>query len=407
MDSHKEFFVEYIERYSTRDILREDYYEVVQEIRKSMMPKIGIEKLDMLEYKKSILHMIKSKFRDEFDYNFSDEELQENRVKNIKGLENTKVTKIISKALNNYKEKHQRNNIYFDYNREFKFLDYFHKIANENEEFYISSDPNDLLLAYEKISTCVSPDGDNIANIFQWLVSPFTYIAYTRDTNKEGELVINNRAIVYIDYGNRVASIGNIYGSYNVMFQVSIMKWLKENHFSIALEPSDWFAFHDLYYTESGLSSVKDFVDFFNISVVDKEYSKRISIHSVPYYIDIIGDAITGHGYGKPKLYLLDSEIRSSSGMLLYSDEAICGDCGEVVSSDEYDYDGEVCDYCAQFTSRNYCEDCGEHYLDSDFDFEEDLCSSCAFERAEKDNADEEYERERDEKLLEEAENGL
>jgi hypothetical protein len=403
---HKELFESQLALYSQRDLVREDFYEVVQEIRKGMIPRTEIPRLDMLKYKRAILSMIKEKFREEFQYDFTDQELEENRVKNIKGLENAKVTKVISKAIESYQKKKQ-SLVFYDHGRETQFLDQFNKIQNENETFFISSDPVDLLLAYSEVQTCVSPDGDNIANIFQWLASPYTYIAYSRSTNKEGVYTIRNRSIIYLDYAKKIASIGSIYGSYNLMFQLSIMEWLKNNRYKIALSSGYVFSQSCLYYTESSLQRIEDFSKFFNLQVMDESlnFNEKTCIHSRPYYIDVVGDAITGGHYTAEDLVY--SGLKSSRGCLLNEDEEICGDCGEITDSSHFDYDYELCEDCAQYTDRNYCSHCDHHYPDSEFDFFHDECISCVKEQGfaqspnENPNAYDEW---KDEQLLKEEE---
>lgn len=398
MNEHRETFYRHLNAYDTRDILRGDFYETVMEIRKGMIPRTRFEKLDMLKYKRAILFMVKEKFRDNFTYDFTDDEVIENRVKTIKGLENTKITKVISKAIK------ENDNVF---SRDTKFLDYFHKLQDEDEEYYLSSDPNDLLQAYSDVSTCVSPNGDNIANIFQFLTSPYIYIAYTkRNILGEHDKEIKNRAIVYLDFANRVFSLGQIYGSFNMMFELALLSFLRREEFNISTSVQSYFNLETLHYMESGTGDLQYYASFFGMKDLRKDsYDKRISIHSKPYYINVENDAITGDGIfglGITTKHLINIGIKSARGTLLDEYEEICGDCGEIVGSEYYDYDYELCDSCLQYADRNYCERCDNSFPDSEFDMHMDMCNSCAYEAEEEDNADEQYERHRDEQLLKE-----
>jgi hypothetical protein len=389
LELKREEFEEMIDRYTRRDLVREDFFEVTHELAEYKLPRTQMESVPMLDYKKVIVNSIEKKNQKENFYNFTDEELVENRIKNNKELLNMKITKILVKDLKDATRFSST-----------QIVDYFHKLPNENETYYISGEPNDLLKAYTEVSTCISPDGDNIADMFQFLVSPVIHIAFTGD--------FKSRVMVFLDKQTRTASIGKVYGKYNLMLEMSVMKWLIDNHYSLSKEPSTHFSVYQLFYYDHPYSDLVGAFEFMGGVIADEldPVSSKIQIFEKPdgkeenYKTDLI----TGGLNNTTSTTII--ELRSSRGMLIEEDEEVCSNCGYVVDSDYYNYDYEMCENCYEEEPHCYCESCDENYHEENFDFEENSCIECAQMIIEEREAEEEADRLREEKLLEVLENG-
>ena len=87
--------------------------------------------------------------------------------------------------------------------------------------------------AYTKIGTCVSPEGDNQSNMLKFLVSPHTYIAYDED--------FSARMMIYANFDKKTVFLHNVYGNYDYMFALTIVKYFVDNGFAFSGDLSDGF----------------------------------------------------------------------------------------------------------------------------------------------------------------------
>jgi hypothetical protein len=278
-----------------------------------------------------------------------------------------------------------------------QFLDYFNKLPFENDEYYISGQPLDILESYIEVDTCVSPGGDNVANMFQFLVSPMVHVAFTRDKS--------TRMLVFLDQEKKIAAINRVYGKYNLMLEFSILKWLRDKGYSIAQNFIDYFDGSGLYYVENKGTDMRRILKYFDVPIKSHvNFNERTDIFLRPKGLKTIGDLITGSSYvvaGIQEHLTTTSELKSSSGTLLDHYEEICGGCGDIVSSDYYNYDHSLCDYCYQDADIHYCQECGGDYCYEDYDFDEIMCYNCSSERKEEEtDVDNEVDRMREDAVI-------
>ncbi len=362
---NREKFDDLIYRFGPRDILREDFFDAVMELSEYKIAKTYMPAIPMIEYKRAIVEMVNTVIQEKQKaFYFTDEELTENRIINDPANKNMKITKLLTKKIkevSNY------------YNTQ--FLDYFHKLPSEDDEYYISGQPLDILESYIKVDTCVSPDGDNVANMFQFLVSPVVHVAFTRDKS--------SRALVFIDQENKVAAINRVYGKYNLMLEYALLNWLGRKGYKIAENFNEYFSGHGLYYTENRSADIKRLLGYFNIPLQEPtNFSERVGLFLRPSGLKTKGDLITGGNfYDYESNYTTVSDLRSSGGTVLHSDEEFCSGCGDVVLNDYYNFDYDLCEYCYQDAEVHYCEECGNDYSYENYDLDENMCNHCLWER--------------------------
>ena len=381
-DREKDFY-ELINEYDHRDMIREDFFNAVEAVAKHKLPKTSVAELSMITYKRVILETIRQRYEKDTEIgDFSDEELLENRVKSIPELKDMKITKFLTnkiKSVSQYASTQE--------------LDFFHKLPTDNNEYFVSGDPLDILNAYKKVSTCVSPGGDNIANIFQFLAAPMIHIAFDKD--------INTRMLVYIDKKNKVFATNLVYGKFNLMLEISVIKHFIDKGYNYSLHNTDYFSGAGLCYSESNRAFPEKVLTLLRGSMQPKlEYFDRTSLFEKPEGFDYEGDIITGSRWTTELTH--DDDIRSGSGMLMYDHEAYCGSCGYVIDGDEYDYDIEMCYDCRSNEPHEYCNECSEYRYEHEMDYDEGICVYCK-ERLEE-QADYEADLAREEEYIKELE---
>jgi hypothetical protein len=373
---NKEKFNNLIDRFSYRNIIREDFFESVMELAEYKIDKTYVPAIPMIDYKRAIVGMVNDIVKErQVNYYFTDEELLENRIINDLSNKDMKITKLLTKKVkevSNYMST--------------QFLDYFNKLPIENDEYYISGNPIDILESYIEVDTCVSPGGDNIANIFQFLVSPMVHVAFTKDKS--------SRMLVFVDQEKKIAATNRVYGKYNLMLEFSVLKWLGRNGYSVAEKFNDYFSSDGLYYSESRGSDMRLLLEHFDIPMESPvNFSERVDMFVRPKGLKTVGDLITGSSYSYASDDVVEhltttSDLRSASGMLLFSDEEFCRECGDVISNDYYNYDFEMCSYCYEDAEINYCEECGNDYSYDNFDLDENMCNHCLWERNREEETD-------------------
>lgn len=356
-DREKDFYG-LINEYNHRDMIREDFFNAVEAVAEYKLAKTSITELSMITYKRVILEMIRQRYEKDTEIgDFSDEELLENRVKSIPELKDMKITKFLSnkiKSVSQYASTQE--------------LDFFHKLPTDNNEYFVSGDPLDILNAYKEVSTCVSPGGDNIANIFQFLAAPMIHIAFDKN--------IDTRMLVFIDEKNKVFATNLVYGKFNLMLEISVIKHFIDKGYNYSLHNTDYFSGAGLCYSESNRAFPEKVVTLLRGSMQPKlEYFDRTNLFQRPEGFDYKGDVITGSSYTSDLTH--DDEIRSGSGMLMYDHEAYCGSCGYITDSDEYDYDMDMCYSCRSDEPHEYCNDCCEYRYEHEMDYDNGICNFC------------------------------
>lgn len=338
--------------------MRIDYVDVVLDIRKEIMEDITIPKVDMLTYKRAIVEQIKKEYDNTREYNFTDEELMENRVKHSIENKDMKITKLLTKQI----QKNAR------YGRNDQRLDYFHKLPTDTKEYYMTGDPSVMTRMYIDVDTCISPGGENQAAILQYLLSPYFYIVYSND--------YKNRMLVVLDKERKLISASRVYGGYDFMMGLSFAQWCIDNDYSFVSRNYYFFDNESLQYVDSTDSTITGLIEYLHGDVVNDWAKPLLNPFTKPEHCTFQGDAITGHNMPESLSSLSTIErIHSSSYSIMDGSTQYCSECGDHVSEDDYDeYEG-MCHDCA--ANHNYCEQCDDHYHGSDYDFDKGLCNYC------------------------------
>lgn len=334
-----------------------DMAEASLEIRSGMHPRIELEPIDMLTYKKAILFDFSREYGFIEDMSFSDMEIENNRF--LGGVhKDRKITKVLTELIKQE----------LPYRTEQR-LDFFSKLRKPNNKYYIDSDPIKLMEAYTKIGTCVSPEGDNQSNMLKFLVSPHTYIAYDED--------FSARMMIYANFDKKTVFLHNVYGNYDYMFALTIVKYFVDNGFAFSGDLSDGFSAGYMSYTDSHSSRFMNHVEFFGglrgIPYPEKR-EERTNLWTQPSWYHSHIDAISGgHLYDHTYTALFD--FHDGSGYILEEGYEHCRECGEIVSGDDYDFDTEMCNSCSDY--RNWCDECQEYHSADDYNFEANMCNDC------------------------------
>lgn len=330
-----------------------DLAKKIFEIRSGMMKRTLIPQVDMLTYKKAILYDLKQEYANISNFEFTDEEIDSNRISTGENKDR-KITKVLT-------EKIRENHMYYSEQR----LDFFNKLRYPDTEYYIDSDPIAFADAYKKIRTCLSPNGENQSNFVKFLLSAYAYIVV--------DIRMNNRMLVLLNPEQKVAFLHNVYGGYDYMMSLSVVKFLVDEGYSFAKNLDDAFDLdYFMRYIDADEFRFLSHVEYFNGKIYDKY--QPIDLWLQPYWYHSHIDALTDDHMPDHK-YTTMSNVHDSYESILPEGKEYCGDCGEIVDANDYDFDSEICYYCAG--NRNYCEACGE-YTDADhFHFEEQLCDWC------------------------------
>lgn len=352
---------------------QENWIENVFEVRSGMHPKIEIQPVDMMLYKKTILEELmldftkKSPFDSDdsniakIDMNFTEQELIENRISQGPNS-GQKITKLLHKAM------------YGTDGRTLQVLDFFHKLRTENNVSTIESCPIAMLEAYTRVQTCISAGGQNQSSILKYLFSPFTYIINSGSKK--------SRMVAFIDFPNKKVFLNPVYGEFDKMFEISVIQYFIKEGFEF-LDDFRYFSVDDSYYVDRHEFPYKTVVKILNGKIFDvykngQSYSK--DIFQKPDWVKYKGDglAINNNYYEGLTTSL---ELHDQDG--IYDSESyFCSQCGCTVGVDEYNFDCECCYECSNDyeEEHTYCEKCGSTVDNDDYDFENDCCYDCAEE---------------------------
>lgn len=344
--------------------LNPNFYEDVMEARRNMPVRIDLPKVDMNTYKRAIIHDI---FQNINSYEVeeketirpTEQELEANRFLDGE-YKGRKVTRVLTELS---RQGVGRNN---------QKLDFFHKLRNDKNEYYITSDPTEIVEGFVDIETCFSPDGENKSVVVSYLASPHTYMA----KDKFGTV----RMTIYADMENKKVFLHGVYGSYDYMFSLAVVNYFVEEGFSFSMNLGDYFDVPHLEYTDAILCSFEENIKFLGGKTLGGYHGPMLNIWTRPDGEKDAVDIVTGDAsfFEGDHYYTTATELHTSSygHMILTSDSHWCGECDGIVDSHSYDYDYEMCSDCAG--NRNWCEDCGE-FIEADYyNFEVNACDFCA-----------------------------
>jgi hypothetical protein len=274
-NENEKVFNELLEKWSENITfnLHNNFAQNVFNLKKGMKEKITLKPLDMLEYKKTIIRELQNEYTSEFKnitLAFSDSELLNNRIEFGKN-KNQKITKLLSNILKSE----------YEYRTDQR-LDYFHKLKSENNEYYIDNDPIKLLESYTKIETCVSPNGSNQGNIFMFLLSPYTYIAYDKK--------LNVRQLLYINFEKKKVFLHNVYGNYDNMFSMVIVKYFVDNDFFFVKDIDNFFIDKGIIYRDSSYCEYLHLVEIFNGKILNEKRKNKTHLFEKPNWYKVNGD---------------------------------------------------------------------------------------------------------------------
>jgi hypothetical protein len=255
--------------------IHSNFAQNVFNIRKGMKEKIILKPIDMIEYKKIIIKELIKEYKSEFKnitLAFSDSELKNNRIDFGKN-KGQKITKYLSNILRSE----------YEYRTDQR-LDYFHKLKNENNEYYIDNDPIKMLELYSKIGTCVSPNGSNQGNIFMFLLSPYTYIAYDKK--------LNVRTLLYIDFEKKKVFLHNEYGNYDYMFSIALIDYFVKNDFHFVKELDHFFIDKGFVYRDGNFCENLSLIETLNGKVLNQERVNKTHLLEKPKWYKVNGDLL-------------------------------------------------------------------------------------------------------------------
>lgn len=329
--------------WETNVVFSPDYLKNIFEIKSGMLKKQTVKPLEMLEYQRLILSCLKHKHKIELP-EFTDTELQNNFYVCDEFPMGIKITKYISKK-----------NIDRD-----RAVDFFSKLRVPNNEFYIDSNPLMFTEMYEKIRTCISPGGEYQHTMFQFLFSPHAYIAYDKTKSV--------RMLIFADDKEKVVFLNPVYGNYDEMFVLSIIKHYIQKGYRFLHDVEDWFADDDFYKDSTSIFhslSISLLGGSFFINF-DKQYNHLLI---KPEWATFTGDAATGKPCSK---FLTTAEN--------FEAKYYCEGCDEYYYRDDFDISAGMCYNC----DEEECEVCGMTYYSGDFDYDNDCCYNCSRKKRER-----------------------
>lgn len=347
-----------------------EYFKHVYEIRRRMHEDIYLDGISNIEYKKIILEVLKKQYQDIF-INFTDSELINNIIENSLPEKGMKVTKYLAR-----------------FSRYDNRIDVFHTNI-EGRRITITANPLDFIELYDEIGTCMSPEGENQHAFLELLLSPYAYIAY--DDTK------NHRMIVLVDYEKKIFFPASVYGcGYNIVLPYSVSKYFVEKGFTSVRYASDYFDTESLSYSDFGSNYHLNFPVFEGRVQEEKPERKRdIFEQLLDYRID--RDAIEGYAPVNNSYHIV--QLFDKNGYISLSSGVYCEICGESVDEDDYDFDLDCCNSCAD-ENYVYCEKCERDIYIDEYNFDLNMCDSCAEDYVEceecsdlvhKSNIDEEF----------------
>lgn len=357
----------------THFIFREDFAQNILQIRSGMQPRIELEMATMIEYKRAIIEELENDFPriKEANLTFTDDELEKNRIASGPNA-GRKITKVLTETLGEESGRYRNE----------QRLDYFNKLRLAENSYFIDSDPIVLMEYYLKIQTCISPGGDNQSNLLKFLASPYVYIA--------GDKAKSVRMLIYADFDRKRVFLHPIYGSYDSMFALTVVKYFVQNGFAFVRYLREAFEADFMSYTDRSHISFMPQIDFFNgvVSEKDFDFDEKTDLFSRPSWTTYEGDAYADEeseiipDKDLLKSYTITFNFHDTSMGILPKDKQFCYSCDEIISDDDYDYDAEMCYDCAAY--NHYCYECDSgHIHENDWDYEFEMCSSCAQARRE------------------------
>jgi hypothetical protein len=357
--------------------LHPNFFENVMDIRSGMQPRITLQPIDMLDYKKNLI----AELKDEYDalkedgLNFTDAELTANRILEGKNR-NQKITKYMTNIIaKSYPHRLEQR------------IDYFNKPKHEKNEYYIDKDPIQLMQAYLKVDTCVSPQGSNQSNMLKFLFSPYVYVAYDKKRSV--------RILIYADFSRRVVFLNGLYGSYDAMMPMVVIKYFVERGFTFGHYTSDIFDDDFLTYKDRTMCAFEPIIERYNGHITSNLQNPRVygvkDLFERPSWVNYEGDGmiLSKHTSRVTTSY----NVRGDDSYIGERERYYCDHCDNNVDEDDFNHDEGVCNDCYSENHR-YCDRCGDDAHVDDYNFEEEACSSCANEIIE----------EREEKLREDRE---
>lgn len=343
------------------------FIENMIEIRKDMPNEIEIPIVSMLDYKKTIIKELEKDYSNigECNFKFTDEELEKNRF--MTGSQaDRKITKVLSELI--------KESRYSDDQR----IDYFHKLRNPNVEYKIYSSIEEIATRYKEVETCLSPGGSNQSNIFRHLYSPYAYLIGDREGN--------SRMLAYIDFKNKYVFLHRVYGAYDLMLEISAVKYFVDNDFLFVRSLHRHFYGVGMFnYIDASQTEGQRYIEYFGGKFKAEENEEEtVHLFKKPENAKILDrygnisdefDAFKDERLRYKEL-TINATLNDSLG-IRNSNEYCCSNCGEIVDSDDYDFDYECCSACSN-TNNNYCSECDcSHIPDYDFNFSMEICNEC------------------------------
>ena len=348
-------------------ILCPEYTKNIYEIKSGMIAKQIATPLDMLSYQRIIIQEIKETEGISIP-NFTDEELKENFFICKEYPSGIKITKYITKLLS---EK--------TYLKD-KRLDFFYKLRKEGNEYYIDSDPMAFVDMYRKVSTCVSPDGENAGNIFRFLFSPYTYIAYDKYQSV--------RMLIFADDESKLVFLNPVYGCYDDMFLISVIQNYIDRGYRFIANLNNIFSGDDFYKDSFSLCH-RDLIKVMGGEILEEQNTVgALHLLDRPAWITFKGDGASGD---------VNQHIKLTTH-IVFEKVYYCSECGQDVYYEDYDFDSDCCYNC----SDDYCEHCDNYYSKDEYNFYYDACIYCAEDIKKGEEDEYKYQLEKDKKLEEE-----
>jgi hypothetical protein len=325
------------------------FFEDVIQMRDSMRQKEVIDQIPMLEYKKLLLEVINTKYGVELSFN--DAELIHNRT-----ATNMKVTKNIKRELD------LKNNFRYG---SFPEIDYFHKLKYEDNEYFITSNPFDIVEGYREIQTCLSAGGENQSNLFELLASPYYYMLT--------DLRTSIRMNLFINHESKNVFISQIYGSYDYMAVFSVINHFILSGYKFSNSFND-FGQDEISYVDRFESPFIREIDIMNGNYVHQDDRVGVmSLFEVPKTIDfkVTRDFFTGINTIENRT--VEEALWTQNQFVTFNSKRFCYECQGVVDADEFDDDSSMCYYCAE----SHCHGCGQTIYYDELGHDMGVCPSC------------------------------
>ena len=337
--------------------IRPDLAEVILDIHKENSKTIEIEKINLLQYKRAILGALEQDYSSikKQGLKFDDEELETNIVKEGK-FKGYKITKVLTNTI-------KKDGVSSD-----QRLDFFNKLKNPDEKYFLSSNPVQLLDAYDKVQTCLSPQGSNQSIILRFLLSQYVYVAYNGTKT--------SRMVIYVNNSEKAVFLNGVYGSYDLMLTCAVVSHFIKEGYSFIERIGDLFDVSGFSYLDCHNCQFKDIIKQLGGTIIERDQITFDSVHfnKRPDHCTFERDGVTGGPMDSDEL-TFEYNFHDGNG-ILPEDYYRCESCGRVVETTDYDYDYECCNDCRR-DEENYCERCDCNYHDDDFNFDYGMCEDC------------------------------